>query len=274
VSGLRFLLCFSFCLTISAMAKGAIEEPKPVYTDVYVSVYEQNILLEVIKGGQADGLQMFLAPATGMDREQETALRAGLEAFIAKMQQRQSKLSSDKALLDQLFYTVHRKYLKEYKPYMSFFSLLDQGAYNCLTATALYAILLDELGISYQVYETDYHIFLLAETAEGEQILLETTDPLYGFVSGREEIKQRIKDICNDALAEGEVLDRPYFDFDLQVFRPINLQQLAGLQYYNQAAYLYNTQRPGQAAVSLSKGRLLYQAERFDKLAQLLAAIQ
>lgn len=271
--GLRILLCFCFCLTFSALAKGAIEEPKPVYTDVYVSVYEQSILLEVIQGGQVDALRMFLASAAGMDRGQEAVLRAGLEEFIRKMQQRQSKLASDKALLEQLFYTVHRKYLKEYKPYKGFSSLLDQGTYNCLTATALYAILLDELGISYQVYETDYHIFLLAETAEGEQILLETTDPLYGFVSDPEEIQQRIKEICNDAFAEGKVFDRNYFDFDLQVFRPVNLQQLAGLQYYNRAAYLYNTQKPDQAALALSKGRLLYQAERFDKLAQLLAGI-
>lgn len=276
MKNLWFLLCIGFYLAGIQLAEASNEEPKPVYDNIYASVYEQTVLLKVLQDKETDELQLLLANAGGMDVEKEALFRAGIETFVRKMQKRKEKTTTEKAFLEYLFYSVHRKYLKEYKPYYSFYSLLERGTYNCLSATALYAVLMDKLGISYQIYETDYHIFLLVKTAEGEQVLFESTDPLYGFISDREEIDQRIQEIRDDAQpqAEMQLPDRPYFNFDLQLFRPVSLKQLAGLQYYNQAAYLYNTQRVGQAAKMLSKGRLLYQAERFDEFASLLAELR
>lgn len=274
---LRFYICCSICLLFGAqMANAAMEEPKPVHAQLYVTVYEQTVLLEAIKTSQADPFQLFLANAVGMDKNKESLFRAEIEDYTSKMQQKQAKIGSEKAFAKQLFYQVHRKFLRNYEPLQNFSSLLRNGTYNCLTATALYALLLDELGISYQIYETDYHIFLLVEMTDGEQVLFEATDPLHGFVEGEEEISRRINEIRKDenSLEGASTTEKSYFDFDLKLMRPINLQQLAGLQYYNQAAYFYNTKRIEQSALALSKGRLLYQADRFDKLASVLIAIR
>lgn len=272
VKALRFLLCLSVWMAGMQTAHAGIEEPKPVYPYLYVSVYEQTVLLNAIRSSKPDNLQLLLSNATGMNEEKEEIYRSEIEEFSRKMRQKQLRKRDEKAFLDKLFYAVQRRFLKEYQPFQSFSALLQNGTYNCLSATALYALLLDELEISYQIYETDYHIFLMLETASGDQVLFETTDPMNGFVDRQEEIDRRIAEIRNDELAENTTPERAYVDFDLQVFRPVSLQQLAGLQYYNQAAYLYNKQQIEEATLALSKGRLLYQAERFDKLKGLIAA--
>lgn len=272
MKALRFLLFLSIWVAGVQIARAGIMEPKPVYPNLYVSVYEQMVLLNAIRSNHPDVLQLLLSNAAGMDEEKEKLYRSEIEMFTRKMRQKQVRVRDEKAFLDKLFYAVQRRFLKKYQPFQHFSALLQNGTYNCLSATALYALLLDELEISYQIYETDYHIFLMLETATGDQVLFETTDPLNGFVDEQEEIDQRIAAIRNDKLAENTAPNRDYVDFGLQVFRPVSLQQLAGLQYYNQAAYLYNKQRIEEATLALSKGRLLYQAERFDKLAGLLTA--
>lgn len=273
MKNLWFLICIGFYLAGIQLAEARNEEPKPVFDNIYASVYEQTVLVRVLQDKETDDLQLLLANASRMDMEKEELFRTEIETFVRKLQKRKGKVATEKAFLEDLFYSVHRKYLKEYKPYHSFYSLLENGTYNCLSATALYAVFMDRLGISYKIYETDYHIFLLVKTAEGEQVLFESTDPLYGFMSDREEIDQRIREIREDVQpqAEKQLVGRPYFNLDLRLFRTVSLKELAGLQYFNQSAYLYNTQRVAQAAKVLSKGRLLYQAERFDKLARLLA---
>lgn len=272
MKAVRFLLCVCVWMAGMQLVVAGIKEPKPVKQPLMNgSVYEQTVLLNAMQTDKADALQLLLAGAGAMDVEKERLYRSRLEAFSGKLQKWQAKTRNEKAFLDRMFYTVHRRFLKNYAPFLGFEALMQNGTYNCLSATALYAMLLEELEISYQIYETDYHIFLMVETAAGEQLLFETTDPLNGFVESQEEIDRRIAAIRRDEGFSNADPARAYADFELQVFRPVSLQQLAGLQYYNQAAHLYNSQRIKEATLALSKGRLLYQAERFDKLAGLLA---
>ena len=264
---------FSAALLSSQPLIAGVGEPKPVFGQLYVSVYEQQVLLEVIQGESKDALSLLLANAPDMDTAKEAVVSQQLGYFIQKFRKKQSRYS-DKVLLEQFYYAVHRKFLKSYQPYRSFYSLVSEGQYNCLSGTALYAYLLGELGFKFQVYETDYHTFLLVRTADGEEIMFESTDPLHGFVEGEKQIAQRMEEIKQDALSGALEKSKPYHDFELNVIRPVSLSQLAGLQYFNQAAALYNRQRLPEAEIALSKGRLLYQAERFERFAQLLAGGQ
>lgn len=268
----EFLFCMALLMGSTGL-KAGVEEAKPVNTQLYASVYEQQALLKALQGEQQDALVLLLANAPGMDAARENAVREELTAFIRKFKKKQQRYS-EKGLLQKLYFAVHRTFLKEYQPYRNFYALISEGTYNCLTATALYGYLLDQMGFSYQVYETDYHIFLQVYTSGGESILIESTDPLYGFVEGKEQMVERLKQIKQDALPNATAKRTPYHDFDLNILREISLAQLAGLQYFNQAAALYNSQRIADAETALGKGRLLYQAERFDRFARLLADVQ
>lgn len=273
VERLRVLSMFITLLWSSQSLNAGIVEPKPVFPSLYTSLYEQQVLLEAIQGGQPDALSLLLANAPEMDTAKEKAVRQQLTHFIQKFKKKQTKYS-EKTLLQQLYFAVHRTFLKSYQPYQSFYSLLSKGKYNCLSGTALYAYLLNELGFQYQVYETDYHIFLLVHMGNGAEIMFESTDPLYGFIEGEREISQRLDQIKQDALPNAAESNKAYYDFELNVIRPVSLTHLAGLQYFNQAAAFYNAKRIKEAENALSKGNLLYQAERFERFAQLLTELQ
>ena len=269
----RILILIFACFLCLQKTWASVDEPLPAFQKIYVSAYEQNVLLSVMQNKKIDPLELLLASAPEMDQEKEKQFRAELDSFVQKMN-RKKETSSDKVFLQNLFYKTHRKFLKEYKPYKNFYSMLDNGAYNCLSGTALYALLLNELDYSYRIIETDYHIFLMVKTAEGEEIMIESTDPLNGLLTEGGKIEQRIEAIREDVLRAEEEEQKSFHDFKLEVFREVDLQQLAGLQYFNLAAHLYNNRKLFSAKVALAKGRVLYQAERFDQFAKLLSALQ
>jgi hypothetical protein len=271
VERLKWVLILIVCLWSSYGLQAHVCEPKPVYPALYASVYEQKVLLQALQGKKNDALQLLLANATEMDLTKEEAVRKELADFLKKLQKKQKRYS-DKLFLEQFYYAVHRKFLKSYQPYQNFYALVNEGKYNCLTGTALYGYLLQELGYTFRLYETDYHTFLMVSTDAGEEILIESTDPLNGFMEDREQVAERLEQIKKDALPNTSAEERPYYDFKLNVLRQVSLAQLAGLQYYNQAAALYNSRKAKKAEIALGKGRLLYPAERFDHFAQLLAS--
>ncbi|WP_332914370.1 hypothetical protein [Algoriphagus boritolerans] len=56
---------------------------------------------------------------------------------------------------------------------------------------------------------------------------------------------------------------------DNSIFRKVDLKQLAGLQYYNDAIVYFNSQAFGQAVDQLSKAYLLYPSDRILGLREL-----
>lgn len=61
-----------------------------------------------------------------------------------------------------------------------FTELNKNGNYNCVTATALYGLLLNDLGIPFSIKETPEHVYLIAYP-KSDAILIESTDPLKGY---------------------------------------------------------------------------------------------
>ena len=113
------------------------------------------------------------------------------EHMLNKLKVKQTQYRSEMGFLKHLFYTVHRKMLGDYVQYSSFQQIFEKhGYYDCVTASILYAIILDELNIQYEVRETDYHVYLLA-IADDQEVFFETTDPMYGFVADPEEVMYR-----------------------------------------------------------------------------------
>lgn len=271
---MKILWILTFCFLFTQEAMAGADQPSPVFESVYVTEYEQWILGEVISGRSAHALQLLLAGGAGMNKVKEKEFRSQIASFVHKMERKKTRAGSDKIFLQKLFYKVHRKFLKEYQPYQDFYSLLENGSYNCLSGTAMYALLLEELGYTYRIYETDYHIFLMIETAGGEQVMIESTDPLNGFLIDESEIKRRTEEIRKDISVAGNTGNKAYHDFQLNIFRSINLKQLSGLQYLNQAAWHFNARQLDKARNALGKGRLLYPAERFEKFSGYLTSVR
>jgi hypothetical protein len=189
-------------------------------------------------------------------------------ALLHKLISKRPKFRSEKDFASFIFYHVHKKALAWYQSgYPSFGELFTTGHYDCLSATALYALLLRDLGMEFEVVEYEYHIFLMVNTRDG-QVLFEATDPLNGFERKPEEIAKRLEQyerplsiqlagLRNQTPATGRMVNT------------IGLVELEGLLYYNQAVRLFNAGKPMDAIPYLLKAAESYPCDRVDTLLEL-----
>ena len=73
------------------------------------------------------------------------------QVFLEKLRSKRNQMKSDPRFFNYLFYKTHRKFLKQYQIHSSVEDLLRHGTYDCVSGTALYALILHHLGIEYEI---------------------------------------------------------------------------------------------------------------------------
>ena len=196
----------------------------------------------------------------------------GLAEFAEKMDTKRLSLNNDYSFLRTLYARVHSKFLKQYASYTSFADLLSEGRYDCLTGVAIYALLLDRYKYDYQIIETNYHIFLMVSTRRGP-VLLEATDPLDGFVIGKEAIEQHISMYrTREQDPQGKSNGTPYtFTFDL--FRTVTLPEITGLLYFNLAVDAFNRGQIETSQALIQAASTYYQSERIEEFSRIIRKV-
>lgn len=201
--------------------------------------------------------------------------------FVKKLGKKQNGKDTEK-FLKYAFYKTHRKFLKHYNQYSSLQTTFAKGNYDCLSGTALYVLLLEELGYTYEIKETDYHIYILVTAKVGDNgnyypFLFESTDPLSGFVSDEKDILKRRDYYLNPALVdEGMkgISDKNWeYQFSRSVDNSINKIELAGLQYYNIGIAQYNRYEFKEAIKSLQKALFFYDSPRIKEFLNLTVSV-
>lgn len=190
------------------------------------------------------------------------------ESFLNKLDKKNASVKSERAFIRYVFEKTHQRFLKNYEAYASLDETFDNGSYNCLTGTILFSLILHHYNIDHQVIETNYHIFILAETEEGE-ILLEATDPLNGFVTSAKEIEDRINLYKQNQLQEQQQ-DKSYYKFRFELYNEVSLDELRGLAYYNNAVNSFNHKNLEVAVQNLVRANELYSSYRIDEFSQIL----
>lgn len=191
------------------------------------------------------------------------------EEVVVKLKEKQLTIKSGASFLKHVFYTIHRKMLGQYEQYVTFSEIFKKDRkYDCVTGTALYALVLDELGIEYEVHETDYHVYLVA-FSDGQEYLFESTDPLNGFAWNPKEIAERRAFVNAESIrinAELAMTGLASDDTALQVAtfidNTVNLRQLAGLHYYNQALRQFNNNSYREAYKMIIIAQGIYPSQR------------
>lgn len=223
-------------------------------------------------GGRVASTQFYLNSFLSTD-DQHITTDLSFDSFLKKLERKQTSIKKEKDFVRFIFSKTHHEYLKEYQPYASFNDLFGNGAYNCLTGTILYSLILNHFDIPFEVIETNYHIFITVETKQGK-ILLEATDPIGGFVDTPNGIETRIATYKQNALtASNSKLAYHKFNFDL--FNKVSMEELQGLLYYNKAVDSFNHQQLKDAVEFLVKAHELYTSSRIQEFSTiLLQAIQ
>ncbi|NJM26973.1 MAG: hypothetical protein HC859_17395 [Bacteroidia bacterium] len=209
-------------------------------------------------------LREFMATDEMVD---ETAV-ARVEELIASLSAKRNKLRRDEDFVQLVFARTHTKVLKRYEPYTSFGNMMTTGGYDCLTATALYAVLLNHFGYECQVIETNYHIFLTT-TLNGKLVMLESTDPINGFVTNHQEIEERIK-TARQPVYSASLAAKNTYEFNVDIFNAVRAEQLPGLLYYNKAVNAYNRRDLEAAVNALGQAVVRYASPRIQEFSSLI----
>ncbi|MEJ2003919.1 MAG: hypothetical protein P8X57_02925 [Cyclobacteriaceae bacterium] len=222
---------------------------------------ERIFIQRASNGTVVDPFYMHALANYEIDTVKISEFREELSAFIEKLSVRYDKEVHTRQLLNSLFYKVHQKYLRNYSAYSTFGQLIDEGSYDCLTGTILYASLVEELGFENHVIVTRHHTYLMIDTNEGS-FMYESTDALNGFIYRTDEIAARLAEISmeessDQVLAHGNVT--------------VDFNDLIGLQYYNAAINAYNKMDFKQAVDQLEKGAVFYRGEIVTQFGALLA---
>lgn len=196
------------------------------------------------------------------------AVSDNLMKFVKNLEKKRASISSQKEFINYLFEKTHRRFLRSYANNVSFSQLLREGTYNCLTGTALYALLLDHFKVDYQIIETNQHIFILTETDSG-QALFEATDPENGFVQDAEKIRMRIEGYRKSGIDKSDAA-KTYFEYENEIYDEVSLDEMLALMHYNLSVAAYNKQDLLTAVNHLSMATSIYQSSRFDEYSRIV----
>ncbi len=193
--------------------------------------------------------------------------------LVTELDVKASKGTADLNLLRQIFQKANQRLFKKYEQHSTFNAMLSEGRFDCVSGSAALGMLLERYGYAYDIVETDYHVFIVVNL-EGKEIVLESTLAVGGMITTPSEVEKYLDAYKpTESLSVKAVTQRlagPEIDYsDNSIFRKVNLTQLAGLQYYNDAIVHFNAQAFGQAVEQLSKAYLLYPSDRILGLREL-----
>jgi hypothetical protein len=218
--------------------------------------------------GPTTSLDYYLNLFTSVEGESGMTDRSFSE-FVNRLESKRSSFRDDRAFVHHIFQKSHQKFLRNFEQYAPFRDMFGVGNYNCLTGTALYALLLEHFQIEYSIVETNYHVFVLVNTKKGK-VLLEATDPVHGFTSGSGEIEKRIEGYRKNQIQQTTTTDKKYYSFSFDLFNEVKLEQLLGLLHYNTAIVDYNNDKLQSAITHLDQALALYNSPRIEEFSRVI----
>lgn len=228
--------------------------------------FENQVITRYNQGEPVSVFNLLLFPNSNASSQNISDFQSKFNSFLDKMIKKKERGINEEKLVSQLFYQVHRKFLKKYREYSVLSDVAASGSYDCVSGTALYSILLKALQIKHKIRETDYHVYILIEGNE-QNYLFESTDPLAGFVNDQEEILARIRMYAED---NGDENEKYFSVVEGGIQRSVDITQLAGLQYYNLAVESYNQRAFNHSFSYIQKSLILYPTERIKRFYNLL----
>lgn len=230
--------------------------------------FQSNLERELWAQGQEEPLKLFKAVDPIPD-----ANSAEWQEIVKVLADKKAKTKNDYKFIRTLFQKTHKKLLKNYKQHSTFNAMLTEGDFDCVSGSAALGLLLKEFGYNFDIIETDYHVFIMVNL-DGKNIILESTLPIGGLISKTSEVQAYLdsykpKENATLSSMNTRIGNSEADISDNSIFRKVNLTQLAGLLYYNDGIFEFNSQQYKSAADQLLKAYELYQSDRIAGLMEL-----
>ncbi len=190
-----------------------------------------------------------------------TGFKSKFSPFFSSLKNHQF---SETKTLKRLFHKAHRKILKNYLAYSTVEDVFNNGNYDCLSGTYFFSLALDELKIKYRVIETNYHIFIVAQSDRGE-VLLESTDRFGGFVRTQKIIHKKLS-----SYRERNSGSPQLYLTGISLFHELLPNQLPGLLYFNKAVDAFHKNDLTACCLYLESAWKIYDNQRIEEFTPIL----
>jgi tetratricopeptide (TPR) repeat protein len=234
----------------------------------HAQTYSSTLEEEIFNSYKRDSLnynflESLFAIDSTMNLETVAKYKQELLSVIKTFPVKEDKAKKEKRRIKAIYDEIHSQFFRKYALDSYFTDIFNDGTYNCVTASALYAFTFDELNIPYHIKETPSHVFLIAYP-NTHKIYLETTVPgAYGFTIPKEsEVKKIIDElIAYKLVTTEEVLDKGYMKFYEDYYYGkefVDKRALIGMQYYNKGLTKMNDADYDNALNNLRKSKVFY----------------
>lgn len=217
---------------------------------------------------------LLLAISEGMDFDKSAKVQRTIDNFRLELDSKNLASKSEDKKIKLLFNLTHKMFFEKYVHVSNFNKIFDAKEYNCVSATALYVILLKSYDIPFSIKEAPSHIYSIAYP-NSKGIILESTAPGNGYYApGSNDIQKAVNSLVKLKYVTQKEVDakgvrQVYNDF-FYGEEDINLKQLAGLQYYNEALGYYSEEDYEMALNSAYKAEILYPSDKIEFLKYVL----
>ncbi len=203
------------------------------------SCIEQKGFQSLCSGEEPDYLLMAVAVNQDAGLTELNNIRELVRNEAILIKEKVRGIKKPAKMLRFVFDRVQVTFLKQYDLDAGFSEMFGTGKYNCLTATILYALLFDDLGIKHTIKFMPGHVYLIAYADEIPYIF-ETTDPTNGFVELNSTVQRNaiqsmrlMQFMASDNGGKkpaGDIFDRYYIKLN-----NTEMRGLVGYQYTNLA---------------------------------------
>lgn len=261
--------CLILCLLASTSLYAQPDSLVRFNELTFYSEFERETFLK-FKKREINLFDLLIANGNLLSNEKISDSRSKFYSYVTALGNETAGKKTEKRV-KAIYDNLHTKFLSKYELKNRFEEIFYNGYYNCVSATALYALAFEALKIPYSIKEEPTHVYIVAYPY-AERIVLETTSPLGGYYTLSDDFKQnyirklkeqKLISASEYASQDSKVLfDKYYFGQDTEV----SLQQLAGLQYLNDALYKADDKKPEESFRQLEKAYLLYPSDRIANL--------
>jgi tetratricopeptide (TPR) repeat protein len=234
----------------------------------FASTLEETILTDHFVNKKTDPFLLFMANGTLLNEGHLKNDKIRFYDHLKTLKEEASNKKNDKKI-KYLYDDIHKSFLQKYELQNKFEDIFYNGNYNCVSASALYALTFEEAGIPYTLKEEPTHVYLIAYPKQ-ERIVIETTTPQSGYRTIDQSFKEAyVKMLKDQKLISGSeyasqsvntLFDKFYFNGEVE----INLLNLVGIQYSNDGIYKLEEKKYEEAYHQFQKSYLFFPTERIS----------
>lgn len=230
----RFILNIILALSLVGNVISA-KENKDVSKASSTSSCNENLYEEVVDKRNMSHVQLLTLAEINISKREIGAIEKKVDKLCQVLKSKKAQLSEVKFVAFTFNY-VKKQYLVNYKADADFSELFKSNTYDCVTGTALFALLFERFEIKYQILESYSHVCIKVQN-DSTNILLESTLKDGIFTDGKKIYEMIHKFHAEKRDMVVKVFNASYKPLNSSYYSSkINLIQLIGILYFNKAA--------------------------------------